>query len=185
MQAGTLKLAVLDTSELTDANKQPLTELFSEQLTQVKHLLKGPGWIATHRPFWGFGADDETGKPVELTGILQDAVRNTGLPQEVHLLIGAHLHLAEVLSFGKQRPPQLIVGNSGTQLVSETEPPEQIDGLPILDQEVFYQYGFVTMESAIDSNWIINFQDIKGRLIKSCLFSHNDVNCAKKHGTHE
>ena len=141
IQVGNLRLAVLDTSELKDSDNQPLTELYSEQLTRVKNLLTGPGWIATHRPFWGFGADDDTGKPVELTGVLQDAVRNTGLPQDVRLLIGAHLHLAEVLSFGKQRPPQLIVGNSGTQLVPETKPPEQIDGLSILNRQVFYQYS--------------------------------------------
>ena len=179
MQAGTFRLAILDSSELKDADNQPLTKLYSEQLTRVKHLLTEPGWIATHRPFWGFGADDDTGKPVELTGILQDAVRNTGLPRDARLLIGAHLHLAEVLSFGKQRPPQLIAGNSGTQLIPETEPPEQIDGLPILNREVIYQYGYVTMESTVLNNWDINFRDIKGRVIKSCLFSHNDVRCEK------
>ena len=186
MEAGTFRLAVLDTSELKDADNQPLTGLYSEQLTRVKDLLTGPGWIATHRPFWGFGADDDTGKPVELTGILQDAVRNTGLPQDVRLLIGAHLHLAEVLSFGKQRPPQLIVGNSGTQLVPETKPPEQIDGLSILNRQVFYQYGFVTMESATHNSWTITFRDINGRVIEPCLFSDNNVACASsQHSTRQ
>jgi len=180
MEVGSLRLAVLDTSELKDSDNQPLTGLYSEQLTQVKELLSGPGWIATHRPFWGFGADDDTGKPVELTGVLQDAVRNAGLPQDVRLLIGAHLHLAEVLSFSKQRPPQLVVGNSGTQLVPETKPPEQIDGLSILNQQVFYQYGFVTMESEMHNNWIITFRDIKGRTIRPCLFGDNKVVCASR-----
>ena len=186
IQVGNLRLAVLDTSELKDSDNQPLTGLYSEQLTMVKDLLTGPGWIATHRPFWGFGADDDTGKPVELTGILQDAVRNTGLPQDVRLLIGAHLHLAEVLSFGKQRPPQLIVGNSGTQLVPETKPPEQIDGLSILNRQVFYQYGFVTMESATHNSWTITFRDINGRVIEPCLFSDNNVACASsQHSTRQ
>ena len=186
IQVGNLRLAVLDTSELKDSDNQPLTELYSEQLTRVKNLLTGPGWIATHRPFWGFGADDDTGKPVELTGVLQDAVRNTGLPQDVRLLIGAHLHLAEVLSFGKQRPPQLIVGNSGTQLVPETKPPEQIDGLSILNRQVFYQYGFVTMKSATHNSWTITFRDINGRVIEPCLFSDNNVACASsQHSTRQ
>lgn len=177
MEAGTLRIVVLDTSELKNIGNQPLTDHYSKQLTRVKEMLTGPAWIAAHRPFWGFGADDDTGKPVELTGILQDAVRAAGLPRDVRLLIGAHLHLAEVLSFAKQRPPQLIVGNGGTQLVPETEPPDHIDGLPIRNLQVIYQYGFVTMQAAMRDDWSITFRDREGRAIKPCLFSDNNVVC--------
>ena len=178
MEAGSLRLAILDTSDLKVPDKEALTGLYAEQLLETGTLLNGPGWLATHRPFWGFGADDDTGEPVELTDILQAAARRAGLPPQVRLLIGAHLHLAEVLSFGKQRPPQLIVGNGGTELVPETVPPEQIDGLPILMQQVFYQYGFVTMDATTDKDWSIIFRDIGGRAIQRCLFKDNDVDCS-------
>lgn len=177
MEAGSLRLVVLDTADLKSSDKETLTGLYAKQLIETDQLLKGPGWLASHRPFWGFGADDDTGEPVKLTGVLQDAVRRAGLPQEVRLLISAHLHLAEVLSFDKQRPPQLIVGNGGTELVPETTPPEQIDGLQIVNPQVFYQYGFVTMEPVTDNVWTVVFRDVTGRVIQPCLFNGHRVDC--------
>ena len=177
MEAGSLRMVVLDTADLKSSDKETLSGLYTKQLIETDKLLRSPGWLATHRPFWGFGADDDTGEAVKLTDVLQDAVRRAGLPQEVRLLIGAHLHLAEVLSFHKQRPPQLIVGNGGTELVPETVPPEQIDGLQLLNPQVFYQYGFVTMEPMADTNWTIVFRDIDGRVIQRCLFNGHMVDC--------
>lgn len=178
MEAGSLRLVILDTSDLKGADKKTLSGLYAEQLVETDVLLEGPGWLVTHRPFWGFGADDDTGEPVKLTDVLQDAARRAGMPREVRLLIGAHLHLAEILGFGRQRPPQLIVGNSGTELVPETVPPEYIDGLKILNQRVFYQYGFVSMEPAAEKDWNIVFRDVEGRAIQRCLFSGGIVDCA-------
>jgi hypothetical protein len=176
-QIGTLRLVALDTSELEDTDKEPLTGLFAKQLRLVGELLDGPGWLVTHRPFWGFGADDDTGKAVTPTAVLQDAVREAGLPAEVSLLIGSHIHLAEVIDFGERRPPQLVVGNSGTQLVPVTPPPVQIDDVPVASQRVVYEYGFVTMERLSGNDWTITFRDRDGRDIEGCRFDGTNVTC--------
>jgi len=59
----------------------------------------------------------------------------------------------------------LIVGNDGTELVPETVPPEQIDGQQTLNPQVFYLYGFVTMEPVADTNWPIVFHDVEGHMV--------------------
>ena len=165
MVAGTVRIAVLDTNALKDARGQPLTPLFTKHLAKIRSMLDGPAWIATHRPFWGFGADDDTGLPVERTRELQDAVRKAGLSEDTTLLISAHLHLAQIVEFGGLRPPQLVIGNSGTELVTETHPPATIDGLPVTESRVIYQYGFATMEPETTGSWRLDFRDRSGRVI--------------------
>jgi hypothetical protein len=165
MVAGTVRIAVLDTNALKDARGQPLTPLFTKHLAKIRSMLDGPAWIATHRPFWGFGADDDTGLPVERTRELQDAVRKVGLPEDTTVLISAHLHLAQIVELGGLRPPQLVIGNSGTELVTETHPPATIDGLPVTESRVIYQYGFATMEPETTGSWRLDFRDRSGRVI--------------------
>lgn len=57
--------------------------------------------------------------------------------------MSAHIHLAQLLGFdSKDRPPQLVIGNGGTQLVSEVDPISEIDGVDINDQMVLNQFGY-------------------------------------------
>ncbi len=177
MDAGPLKIAILDTGTLKDTDGQPLTKLYSDQLRKLHNILNTDGWIATHRPFWGVGADDDTAQRIEPTKILQDAMRSAGLPLHARLMIGAHLHLAEVLDFGNRRPPQLVVGNGGTQLVPRVSLSTEIDGAAIKTLRMIYQYGFVTMEPTEHGGWTIIFRDVDGRAIENCRFDGKNVAC--------
>ncbi|MGH0032936.1 MAG: metallophosphoesterase family protein [Myxococcota bacterium] len=172
----TMQVGVMDVATL-DGASGPLVDLFADQLEFLNGALTRPSWIAAHRTFWGYGADDDTGELTTPTQELQDAVRKAGLPRETRLLVGAHIHLAEVLDFGGARPPQLVVANGGTQLVPRVDPPDEIDGVAIGDQRVVYQYGFVTLEPAGAKRWSIGFRDVEGREIERCELHGLRVRC--------
>lgn len=172
-----IQVGVMDT-----ANIDGLEGLFAEQLDQLDAEFTKPSWILTHCTFWGYGADDDTGELTTPTEELQEAVRLAGLPELTHLLVGAHIHLAEVLDFGGKRPPQLVVANSGTQLVPRVDPPKEIDGVAIRDQEVLYQYGFVALESHGAEHWSISFRDLEGRELERCELANLRVHCRGRGG---
>ena len=172
-----IQFAVMDTANLKGSGGSSLAGLFADQLSYLDTVLKEPAWIISHRTFWGFGADDNTGELTTPTSQLRAAVNSAGLPREVHFLVGAHIHLAEVLDFGGVRPPQLVAANSGTQLVSRVEPPGDIDGVEIQEHEVLYQYGFVAMEATGKRGWSISFRDIEGRELEKCLLRGKRVRC--------
>jgi hypothetical protein len=174
---GAVQVGVMDVANTKDQNGEPLDWLFAQQLDELDRVLTKRSWIATHRPFWGFGADDDTGELTQPTEVLQDAVREAGLPQTTHFLIGAHIHLAEVLDFGGKRPPQLVAANGGTQLVPYVDPPEKIDGVAIRSSTVIYQYGFVVMDREGRNHWSISFRDIEGRELERCRLRGRRVFC--------
>ncbi len=177
MKIGAQTLAVLDTATVKDARGKSLAPQFAEQLRGLKQQLGAGGWLASHRTFWGFGADDDSGKLSRPTKVLQNAVRMAGLPENTQLLIGAHIHLAEIIAFANQRPPQLVVANGGTQLVSRVTPPKKIDGVAIETSRVIYQYGFVVMEAQKEGGWVISFRDVEGREIEQCQLQGKNLSC--------
>jgi hypothetical protein len=173
------QIGVMDVANVEDASG-PLDALFAAQLDQLDRALTEPAWIAAHRTFWGYGADDDTGELTTPTQELQDAVREAGLPRETALLVGAHIHLAELLDFGGVRPPQLVVANGGTQLVPRVEPPAEIDGVAIAGELVLYQYGFVAVEPVGPRSWSVGFRDLVGRELERCRLANGRAHCQRR-----
>jgi len=172
-----LQIGVLDVANLESDDGKPLDLLFAGQLEWLDKQLDEPSWLTAHRTFWGYGADDDTGELTTPTEILQDAVRVAGLPEQTDLLVGAHIHLAEILDFAGDRPPQLVVANSGTQLVPRVDPPAAIDGVDIELERTFYQYGFVVMDADGARKWRVRFRDVEGRNIETCKLEKKRVHC--------
>jgi hypothetical protein len=125
---GHTQIGVIDSANLEDSDDNPLTDHFVEQLTDLDAMLGRNSWLVAHHPFWGLGADDDTGELKEFTEVLQDAVDEAGLPASTRLLLGSHIHLVEVLNFDSDRPPQIVIGNGGTELVPRVAFPDEIDG---------------------------------------------------------
>lgn len=53
---------------------------------------------------------------------LQPSTGNS-LPAGITLVLAPHIHFFEILDFEGERPPQLVVGNSGTELDSPVSEP--------------------------------------------------------------
>lgn len=80
-----------------------------------------------------------------------DALKYTKLgqmPPSFDVLLGSHIHLGEITSFedsdsGLRNPPQIVVGNSGTQFIAPTKPPKKIFDLKVKQTNTVYQYGYL------------------------------------------
>lgn len=174
---GYVQLGIIDSANLKDADGNPLTDHFARQLTAISNQVNGNTWVTAHHPFWGVGADDDSGELVTYTDVLQAAVAQAGLPTETQLLLGSHIHLVEVLDFNGVQPPQLVVGNGGTQLVNRITPPDDVNGLPIAMSKILYQYGFTTMTAQSSRHWNLDLLDIEGTSIGSCRLSDKRMRC--------
>lgn len=122
-------------------------------VTSSSHLLLY--WYLPDYPYYGWGTeDDDITRDGGTKSICQSMVEATSLtdwgqmPPSFDFLLGSHIHLGSITSFensndGTRNPPQLVIGNSGTQFVSPSEPPDDIFGLEVRQTEVVYQYGYI------------------------------------------
>jgi hypothetical protein len=179
LEMGDVSIGVMDTARVEVGDpSMDLVNLFAQQLRRLDRELGENAWIASHRPFWGFGADDDTGDLTTPDETLQMAVGQAGLPGGTNLIVAAHIHLAEIIGFDGDRPPQLVVANGGTQMVPRVTPPDSIDGMEIAESLVLYQYGFVSMEPLGNmKKWQVSFRDIEGRELERCEVKARSVKC--------
>lgn len=127
-------LWVVDSANACDAFVTPETIAFNTayagQLAQIGAATPAEGttWLVTHRPLWGveeYEAETSTGCTSEnqyscINQTLQKAVGQAlggKLPQGIGLLLAGHMHRFQSLTFASSdRPPQIIVGDSGVKL---------------------------------------------------------------------
>src|SRR5262249_36006580 len=118
-----LQLLMLDSSAASDTSVNPQqVAIYREQFDRLRALAGPNAFLLTHRPVWGFGHLGEMNGMETLfrdNPTLQAGSENV-LPASVELVLSGHIHLFELLSFDATaeflRPPQLIVGDSGTEL---------------------------------------------------------------------
>lgn len=106
-------------------------------------------------PYYGWGTydDDITGDggTVEICKNMLAATQLTDwghMPSSFDLLLGSHIHLGSITIFEDnndhtRNPAQIVIGNSGTQFVAPSEPPDEIFGLEVKQTEMVYQYGYL------------------------------------------
>ena len=113
-----LQLLVLDSANACDGyDPQDTTTLYTRQLDQLAAMSTNQtlSWLVTHRPFWGIKNKGKQAVNVTLQKALANS-KNTALPSAVKLVLSGHKHLFQSVTFPSQRPPQLLVGNSGVAL---------------------------------------------------------------------
>lgn len=100
---------------------------YTRQLAQLGALL-GPDspatWLLGHRPIWSAEQFDG-GAPTIENATLQAAVAATpgGLPSAITMLLSGHMHEFFTMTFPEaERPPQLVIGNSGVAMEPSTLP---------------------------------------------------------------
>jgi hypothetical protein len=157
VKLGLQHFAVLDSAPANDIIAPP--RQVDEYVQEYRSIFAQgfhSGWVLTHRPIWGFRSQASVTSP--LNAALEAAWEKAGVKRsDVSLVIAGHIHLFELLSFqpAAQLPPQLIIGNSGTQLA--TPLPADLDGARIANKIVArgesftsVSYGLLTREP---SSW--------------------------------
>lgn len=179
------QMIVVDDSAVNDFKVEPdQLAAFQKQSQQINQMAKGTTWLLIHDPFYVFGhLGEKDGKETmfqdQLT--LQQAFNNT-FPASVQLLVGGHIHLFQVLSFGQGRPPQLVTGNGGTLLDKSITTP--LTGLEIGGMKVAYgtmiaQFGFVLMDRSADNKWALGIKNVNGGDLDKCVLGDGSLLCGQ------
>jgi hypothetical protein len=109
---------------------------------------------------------------------LIDAVRETGMPANVDLMLAGHIHTFEAINYLGGLPPQLIVGEGGDRL---DEAPPDLSGRTVLTARIadgfsLPGYGFLLMTRAGD-NWNVDIFDARGNRERTCAIVARRINC--------
>lgn len=176
LELESLALWVMDSANACDSRSpQTLTRQYRDQYAQLQRLasrVKTPLWMMTHRPLWG--QSGPVGTP-SITDMLQTALKTTlsqQLPSEVSLSLSGHMHIYQSLTFGKgsDRPPQLVVGNSGVSL-SQTGANSgfstQIDGKRA-QGNTQGEFGYISIKLEKDHQWQGQFYNTQGQVFLDC-----------------
>lgn len=146
LDIGHIRLVVVDSANACDdadyedaASLAYQVRIYAQQFDRVAALARDsakPVWLLVHHPLWS--ATHYSGEPgiVSLNATLQRALKQSmasSLPPSVALVLSGHVHEFQAITFDSERPPQLIVGNSGVALdtnLLETPYSVQVDGEP-------------------------------------------------------
>lgn len=176
---GFVRLLMLDSSAAED-NSAPSdqVDIYSDQIAELEDAAGDNAWFLTHHPLWGIG--ESGGELFMINDTLEASTDNTLTPG-INLVMSGHIHFFEMLTFEGGRSPQLIVGNSGTEMDSPVTVP--FPGLEIgggvVDEGVsIAEFGFVLMELTGDV-WEVSVRDVDGNEFASCELDGNFATCAQ------
>ncbi len=174
LSVGKAQLWVMDTANACDAYSG--NELTGQYTDQYNSLAAEPGsdiWIMTHRPLWGYQKPSE----VPASKMLQVALANstkTALPSSVTLSLAGHMHTYESLSFlnNSDRPPQVVIGNSGVEL-SKHPKPDYFTNTVQVDNEAatgntIGQYGYLSIQLGTNGAWTGVMNNTSKQVILNC-----------------
>jgi hypothetical protein len=205
-----LTLWVVDSNEPEDEHAKYDANLAAKFKGYFEHLQANTttphAWIVTHRPLYGIypGSRKELPKQEgevkklqlkEMNVTLQQAFEDAGKPSKVDLVVSGHMHVFQALSFlDKSRPPDLTVGNSGTQLdehfmkfpglvtigaqdyeLGRARSKEKVKGFTVND------FGFLWLTRHHQRGWdnAALLDRTGARQLVTCALAHGEANCTK------
>jgi hypothetical protein len=176
---GGLELFVVDSAD-TDDFTAPGDKVarFAARLGPVKPRPDG-AWIVTHRPIWNSSRLGDLLADGLVNATEREAVKGHDLAG-VGLILSGHVHNFTSVSFGRVRPPQLVVGTGGDTLDLDDAPPPaagaaRVDGLAA---ELFTmgRFGYFVFDRH-GEDWIGRFYDTRDRTAAICLLHRRMLAC--------
>lgn len=202
-----VQLLTVDSSLFYDyAAPQEQVQQISSQLANLP--LNDNYWLITHRPLWGIkvmeDSDLTTGDPtnrlpaayetallrynngrlpsqrlVTFNDTLQKSF-NKNLLDKMGLSFSGHFHNFEMLNFGGALPPQLIAGNTSTELEKEITASLSgvlLAGKPITNDKFYRNFGYLLFEEEVFGVWNATEYSPDGQKIFSCKYKDRNVIC--------
>jgi len=177
LDLGGVTLAVLDVTRAQDpAVDWTLARFFRQQFATLADI-KGPLWIAMHKPIYG-SIRVKDGVSIGDNKTLVEAARGILAPN-VEAVLSGHLHLFEALSFKQDLPAQIVAGSGGDILDTM---PQKLVGLAVGDatvesgRGVAGVYGFALMERA-ESEWRLTEYDLHDKALVRCSLRGRKLAC--------
>ncbi|MEM7122768.1 MAG: metallophosphoesterase [Pseudomonadota bacterium] len=129
LDLGPIRVVIMDSANACDetafqdeASFAYQARVYAQQFDQVAALARGsekPVWLITHHPIWTAVHYEGESEVVQLNAALQRALKQSlmsSLPPSITLVLSGHVHEFQAVTFDDDRPPQLIIGNSGGTL---------------------------------------------------------------------
>jgi hypothetical protein len=179
------QLILADDSAVNDFQVEPeQLDTYKKQFEQINaQAAHAPTWILLHDPMYVFGHAGEKDGQEQLfqdQPTLQQASNNT-FPETVQAFLAGHIHLFQALSFEQGRPPQLVVGNSGTLLDQPITTPLkglEIAGMSVAEGKMLDQFGFVVMERS-GAQWALGVKNASGGDMDTCILGGGKLLCGQ------
>jgi hypothetical protein len=180
VELGAFKVVLFDSSATNDNRMtQELIDLYASQLAGLR---LDHAWLLDHHPFWAFkgSANNQPAAP-ETSGL--QAAWDKAAPKGIDMVFSGHTHVFELLSFGGQRPVQLVAGNGGTNL--EERLPSHVKGMAIqgfmiAEGETEGVFGYTLLQKA-SNGWKLALREPDGKSLVKCSLAGNDVSCKLLH----
>jgi hypothetical protein len=176
IQLGMFQLIEFDSSGVNQNAVDP--GQLRSYTAQLASLHAENAWLVDHHPFWALKPATD-GKPaVAETDVLQQAW-NQASPQGVAMVLSGHTHLFELLSYGAERPLQIVAGDAGTKLDKAAQGQTngvQIYGLMVQESEDEEEFGY-TLLNRSGSNWTLSLRNPKSREMLNCSIQGRQAKC--------
>ena len=183
IEVGGLQFLMLDSSNASDTSVDPAQAAIYRQQFATLRALAGPhAFLVTHRPMWVFGHLGEQNGMETLfryNATLQVA-SDDELPPSVEAVLSGHVHLYQLLSFDPPRAPQVVVGNSGTELDAAVTTPLaglEIGGATVAFGDTLDQFGFVDARGRLRTDWRLSLRNLDGTVLRVCTMAGFAVSC--------
>ena len=176
VKLGAFEAAIFDTSAIheDDLDEKQVATFAAE----LGSLQPKNAWLVTHYPFWGFKTDSRGGAPVSLTASLQAAWEKAD-PGGYGLILSGHVHLFEYVSVDHGRPPQLVVGDGGTEMsvpIQMSVKGSRIRGASVVEDQSRQQFGY-TVLSRTGNVWKLELRNQHRDVLVSCMVPDSSASC--------
>jgi hypothetical protein len=176
---GGVGMLVLDTALASD--RPPLNpDPYVSQFAALRTMAGSNAWLLAHKPMWGLLPDSSGASVTGLNPTLQAASGNS-LPPNIRLVVTGHIHLAEVLTFTGDRPPQIVAGISGTLLLPQITAPlvgMDVAGERLATATTLARHGFITFVPG-PQGWAATIRDVDGNAIAHCQLRGRSTACGQ------
>jgi hypothetical protein len=177
---GDFGFVVVDGARAEDpkGDMRALAGLLGSQLVGVAANVPAEAWFVSHRPLNSMrSAPDRRANEVDNT--VQELAFGTIMPPGVRMTVAGHIHFFQAVDFGGSRPPQLVVGTGGDNLVMV--PPLSVVGSDINGHKVVNSVaysGFAYMVWDRTGNlWIGTLFDVDGKALSHCRLLDRSLSC--------
>jgi hypothetical protein len=176
VKLGAFELVMFDSS--TAADEVAVKDQIDRYAAQLSSVHVQHAWLVDHHPFWGLRIDKGSKAPAAISAPLESAWEKAS-PKGIELILSGHTHLFEVLSFDQKWPPQVVVGDGGTDLAEAL--PTKLNGITvrgatIAGSENSHDWGY-TLFTKSEAGWHLELKSPQDAVFVTCDIAGNKVTC--------
>ena len=186
VKVGGFQALVVDSSNAPDDDPTPAQVAnFTNQFQAASGTNLSHAWFLSHRPIWAAKAGEKgnRSKLRTLNATLQGAWAAAPI-SGIDMVVAGHTHLFELLSFKQPLPPQVVLGNGGTDLAHEIKTSlkgQNIGTGTVQNGDSLDDFGYALFKPAKDGKgWSLHLHNSKGKNKLTCAISGNTTQCKNK-----